>query len=91
MRHAAWWVARDAPCNTGAVAQMTLRSSNASTNWRQNGHVSWRRLHVLLDREHVVISERRLRRIYRGAGLQVRPRKKRHVRYVRGSVVRSAP
>jgi len=50
----------------------------------------WRRLHVLLDREHVVISERRLRRIYRSAGLQVRPRKKRHVRYVRGSVVPAA-
>ena len=47
----------------------------------------WRRLHILLAREQMVIGECRLRRIYRAAGLQVRPRKKRHVRYVRGRVV----
>jgi putative transposase len=47
----------------------------------------WRRLLILLHREHLAIGEYRLRRIYRSLGLQVRPRKKRKVRYVRGTLV----
>lgn len=42
----------------------------------------WRRLLILLHRERVEVGEFRLRRIYRELGLQVRPRKKRKVRYV---------
>jgi putative transposase len=47
----------------------------------------WRRLLILLRREQVSIGEYRFRRLYRGLGLQVRPRKKRKVRYVRGTAV----
>jgi len=47
----------------------------------------WRRLLILLRRERAVIGEYRFRRIYRALGLQVRPRKKRKVRYVRGNTV----
>ena len=45
----------------------------------------WRRLKVLLRREAIVINHKRLRRIYREEGLQVKPRKKRRVRLVRGN------
>jgi len=47
----------------------------------------WRRLLILLRRERAAIGECRFRRIYRALGLQVRPRKKRKVRYVRGNAV----
>jgi putative transposase len=50
----------------------------------------WRRLKVLLTRDGFTPSERQLRRMYRAAGLQVRPRRKRHVRYVRGRSVAPA-
>jgi len=41
----------------------------------------------MLQREQVNVREYRFRRIYRDLGLQVRPRKKRKVRYVRGNAV----
>lgn len=47
----------------------------------------WRRLLILLRREQADVGEYRFRRIYRGLGLQVRPRKKRKVRYVRGNAI----
>jgi putative transposase len=46
----------------------------------------WRRLAILLRRQGLVANHKRLRRIYRAEGLQVRPRKKRRVRLVRGNV-----
>ncbi|GAC1422161.1 MAG: hypothetical protein NVSMB64_30660 [Candidatus Velthaea sp.] len=48
----------------------------------------WRRINVLLQREGIVLNHKRLRRIYRREQLQVRARKKRHVCYVRGSLVK---
>ncbi len=50
----------------------------------------WRRINVLLQREGIMLNHKRLRRIYRAEQLQVRARKKRHVRYVRGSTVVTA-
>ncbi|HET9343876.1 MAG TPA: IS3 family transposase [Candidatus Eremiobacteraceae bacterium] len=47
----------------------------------------WRRLLIVLRREYDGVGEYRFRRIYRGLGLQVRPRKKRKVRYVRGNAI----
>lgn len=47
----------------------------------------WRRLQILLQRERVQAGEHRIRRVYRQLGLQVRPRKKRKVRYVRGNAI----
>jgi putative transposase len=47
----------------------------------------WRRLLILLHRERVAVGEYRFRRIYCQLGLQVRPRKKRKVRYVRGNAI----
>jgi putative transposase len=52
----------------------------------QRPRFGWRRLLILFRREQP-IGEFRLRRIYRGLGLQVRPRKKRKVRYVRGNAI----
>jgi putative transposase len=46
----------------------------------------WRRLRIFLKREGIVLNHKRLRRIYREECLQVRPRKKRRVRLVRGNV-----
>lgn len=45
----------------------------------------WRRLKILLKREKIIMNHKRLRRIYREESLQVRPRKKRRVRLVRGN------
>ncbi|MGH7737179.1 MAG: IS3 family transposase [Candidatus Tyrphobacter sp.] len=45
----------------------------------------WRRLKILLKREKIIMNHKRLRRIYRQESLQVRPRKKRRVRPVRGN------
>jgi putative transposase len=47
----------------------------------------WRRLLILLRREPITIGEHLFRRLYRELGLQVRARKKRHVRYVRGNAI----
>lgn len=47
----------------------------------------WRRLLIMLRRESVVVGERRFRRIYRELALQVRPRRKRKVNFVRGSFI----
>jgi putative transposase len=47
----------------------------------------WRRLLILVRREMIGVGESRFRRIYRELGLQVRPRKKRKVRYVRGKAI----
>jgi putative transposase len=46
----------------------------------------WRRLRILLKREGIVMNHKRLRRLYCEERLQVRPRKKRRVRLVRGHV-----
>jgi putative transposase len=42
---------------------------------------------IMIRRDGIEIGEFRFRRIYRSVALQVRPRKKRKVRYVRGNVV----
>jgi len=55
----------------------------------QRPRFGWRRLLILFRRAHP-IGEFRLRRIYRDLGLQVRPRKKRKVRYVRGNAIEAA-
>ncbi len=47
----------------------------------------WRRLKVLFKREGIAIGYDRFLRIYRANSLQVRPRRKRKVNYVRGNVV----
>jgi putative transposase len=47
----------------------------------------WRRLFIMIKRKGIEVGEFRFRRIYRSLSLQVRPRKKRHVRYVRGNIV----
>jgi putative transposase len=46
----------------------------------------WRRLKILLKREGIILNHKRLRRLYREECLQVRPRRKRRVRLVRGNV-----
>jgi putative transposase len=47
----------------------------------------YRRLMILLRRQGVEVSWWRFRKLYRALSLEVRPRRKRHVRYVRGSTV----
>jgi putative transposase len=46
----------------------------------------WRRLKILLRREGIVMNHKRLRRLYCDERLQVRPRRKRRVRLIRGNV-----
>ena len=47
----------------------------------------WRRLIIMVRRDLVGVGESRFRRIYRDLGLQVHPRKKGKVRYVRGNTI----
>lgn len=47
----------------------------------------YRRLTIMLRREGFVVNHKRVHRIYRNHGLQLRPRRKRGVRYVRGNAV----
>jgi putative transposase len=47
----------------------------------------WRRLKILFHRDGIEIGHDRFLRIYRANGLQVRPRRKRKVTYVRGNIV----
>ena len=54
---------------------------------QQRVRFGWRRLLVLARRELAGVGEYRFRRVYRELGLQVRPRKKRKVRYVRGNTI----
>lgn len=72
---------------------LASRSAAASTPrryWRsaaERPRWGWRRLLILLHRDRVAVGEHRFRRIYRQLGLQVRARKKRKVRYVRGNAI----
>jgi putative transposase len=54
---------------------------------QQRIRFGWRRLLILARRELAGVGEYRFRRLYRELGLQVRPRKKRKVRYVRGNTI----
>lgn len=47
----------------------------------------YRRLTIMLRREGFIVNHKRVYRIYDAAGLQVRARKKRGVRHVRGNVI----
>lgn len=47
----------------------------------------WRRLLIMVRRDKIVVGETRFRRIYRALELQVRPRRKRKVNYVRGNFI----
>jgi putative transposase len=47
----------------------------------------WRRLMILVQRELIGVGEHRFRRLYRSLELQVRPRKKRKAKYVRGNTI----
>jgi putative transposase len=53
---------------------------------QQRPRFGWRRLLIMFRRKEAV-GEYRFRRIYRDLALQVRPRKKRKVRYVRGNAI----
>jgi len=52
----------------------------------QRPRFGWRRLQILLKRRNLTPNHKKLRRIYREERLQVRPRKKRRVRLIRGNV-----
>jgi len=52
----------------------------------ENRRSGYRKLHFILQRDHaIVVNHKRFYRIYRAADLQVRRRRKRHARYVRGT------
>lgn len=63
-----------------------LIAQRAQTLAQERPRFGWRRLLVMFRRERPV-GEFRFRRIYRDLGLQVRPRKKRKVRYIRGNKI----
>lgn len=64
--------------------QLREQLKNIAERWPRFGY---RRLMIMLRREGIRVSWWRFRRIYRDLRLEVRPRRKRHVRYVRGNTV----
>jgi putative transposase len=69
------------PKDDSAIAERTQTLAQERLRW------GWRRLLIMIRRDGVEVGEFRFRRIYRSLALQVRPRKKRKVRYIRGNVV----
>lgn len=69
------------PKDDAAIADRLQELAQQRPRW------GWRRLLIMVRRAGVSVGEFRFRRIYRSLALQVRPRKKRKVRYVRGNVV----
>ena len=53
----------------------------------QRRRFGYRRLTLMLRRDGFVVNHKRVHRIYRELGLQIRARRKRGVRYLRGNVV----
>ena len=72
---------RRVPRAENAIAKRLEELAQERPRW------GWRRLRIMFERERIVIGEHRFRRIYRDLGLQVRPRRKRKVRYVRGNAI----
>jgi putative transposase len=69
------------PKDDSLIAERTQTLAQERPRW------GWRRLLIMIRRAGIDVGEFRFRRIYRSLALQVRPRKKRKVRYVRGNVV----
>lgn len=80
------------PRRTAQYRSKRPRDADIRQRLREHAHArtrfGWRRLKILLKRDGIVMNDKRLRRLYREEHLQVRPRKKRRVRLVRGN---SAP
>jgi putative transposase len=72
---------RGKPKDESAIAERTQTLAQERPRW------GWRRLLIMIRRDGIEVGEFRFRRIYRSLALQVRPRKKRKVRYIRGNVV----
>lgn len=72
---------RGKPKDDSAIAERTQALAQERPRW------GWRRLLIMIRRGGVEVGEFRFRRIYRSLALQVRPRRKRKVRYVRGNSV----
>jgi len=72
---------RAKPKDDTSIAQPLQDLAQERPRW------GWRRLIIMIRRQGAHIGEHRFRRIYRELGLQVRPRRKRKVNYVRGNVV----
>jgi len=65
--------------------QRQTTATNARVLARLHAHAAerarfgYRRLHVLLEREGIVVNHKRVHRLYRAAGLQVRRRRRKHL------------
>lgn len=69
------------PKDDTAIAQPINDLAHERPRW------GWRRLIIMIRRQGIRVGEHRFRRIYRELGLQVRPRRKRKVNYVRGNSI----
>lgn len=54
---------------------------------RERRRWGWRRLLIMVHRDKIAVGTTRFRRIYKALALQVRPRRKRKVNYVRGNFI----
>jgi len=78
------------PFDIAFGAWTTRALPNACAIAAERSRFGWRRINVMLQREGIELNHKKLRRIYRAEQLQVRARKKRHVRFVRGVKVANA-
>lgn len=72
---------RAQPKSDSPIAQSLQELAQERPRW------GWRRLIIMIRRKGISVGEYRFRRIYRDLALQVRPRRKRKVNFVRGNVV----
>ncbi|MFN2461649.1 MAG: IS3 family transposase [Candidatus Velthaea sp.] len=77
-------IGRPIPIQTYDEPQLVERLTAIAMERRRFGY---RRLTLMLRREGIAANHKRVHRIYRGLGLQLRPRRKRGVRYVRGATI----
>lgn len=79
-RKTAQYQSRKAPEDLLLAERLKL----VAERWPRFGY---RRLMIMLRRDGTEVTWWRLRRLYRSLGLEVRPRRKRHVRYIRGAAI----
>ena len=72
---------RSRPKDDALIAQPLHELAQERPRW------GWRRLIIMIRRKGIAVGEHRFRRIYCELGLQVRPRRKRKVNFVRGNIV----
>ena len=84
--------ALDGPLSGASGGATTRRCGGGCGSWpAQRPRFGYRRLHVLLRREGIVVNHKRIERLYREEGLAVRRRRRKSLARIRAGSARRAP